>query len=391
MRRKKKMQNSNKVILGIENIDAYLKDFEGKRVGLITNPTGIDSSFESSIDILRRKTNLVGLFSPEHGVRASIQAGMHLDTYIDEETGIPVYSLYGESRHPGKDLMDKLDIFAIDIQDGGSRYYTFIYTMAYCMMSCKEFNKKFVVFDRPNPAGANLVEGTKLVEEKYRSFVGYYSMVQRHGMTIGELAEMFNKEYGIGCDLEVIPMVGYTREMEYEETNLPWVLPSPNFPRVETAYVYNATCLFEGTNVAEGRGTTTPFELFGAPWLKSETLARELNSYHIPGVVFRPQWFTPTFSKYQGELCGGVYVHVTDREKFPAVSTSLILLNHMRTHYGDHFSINKPYTPGRPSLFDFEAGCDEVIKPTMTIEEQLAKLEKDTQEFKEIRKKYLIY
>lgn len=380
----------NKVILGIENIDAYKNIFEGKRIGLITNPTGIDSNFKSSIDILREKCNLVGLFSPEHGVRGSLQAGAHVDTYVDDLTGITVYSLYGSNKKPGKELMDKLDIMSIDIQDNGSRYYTFIYTMAYAMMACAEFDKEFVVFDRPNPVNGKEVEGNHLDTSKYRSFVGYYDIPQRHGMTIGELALLFNKEFGINCKLHVIPMIGWKRSMNFEETGLPWVVPTPNLPTVSSAYCYNATCLFEGTNVAEGRGTTTPFELVGAPFFNSEKLANELNSYNLPGVHFRPQWFTPTFAKYKDELCGGVFVHITDRSKFKAVKTNLTMLNHIRNNYKE-FEENKPYVEGRPSLFGLECGCDEITNNSVSHEKQLKLIEKGTRDFKKIRKPYLLY
>lgn len=381
----------SKVILGIENIDKYKKLFKGKRVGLITNPTGIDSNFKSSIDILKEKTNLVALFSPEHGIRASIQAGQRLDTYVDEETGITVYSLYGATKKPSKEIMDKIDIIAIDIQDNGSRYYTFIYTMAYCMQACAEYGKTFVVFDRPNPINGEQVEGNKLDTSKYRSFVGYYEMPQRHGLTMGELALLFNNEYGIGCDLRIVPMTNWERWMDFEDTGLPWVIPTPNLPTIASAYAYNATCIFEGTNVSEGRGTTTPFEIIGAPWLKSEQLSRELNSLNIEGVFFRPQYYTPTFSKYKGELCGGVFVHITDRHKFNGVNCSFIVLDYIRKHYQEEFKINPPYKVGSPSLFEFEAGSDLFIKQECPIEEQLKVLNRDAEEFREIRKKYLIY
>lgn len=383
--------NSRKTILGIERVDEFKEIFDNKRIGLITNPTGITGDFESSIQVLLEKTNLVALFSPEHGVRGSLQAGQKLTTYTDEETGLPVYSLYGASKKPSKEMMDVLDIIAIDIQDNGSRYYTFIYTMAYCMMACAEYDKEFIVFDRPNPINGVKVEGNKLDVEKYRSFVGYYPMVQRHGMTMGELALLFNKEYGINCKLHVIPMKNWERDMDFEETGLPWVIPTPNLPNISTAYVYNATCIFEGTNVSEGRGTTTPFELVGAPWLKSEQLANELNSYNLPGVYFRPQYYTPTFSKYVGELCGGVFVHITNRETFNTVKTSWVMLNHIRTNYSEHFKVNKPYVEGRPSLFEFEAGSDDVIHNTTSLEEQLRVVEEDSKEFEKIRKPYLIY
>lgn len=381
----------SKVILGIENIDQYLDIFKGKRVGLITNPTGVDSTFKSSIDILREKTNLVALFSPEHGVRASIQAGQHLDTYIDDETGITVYSLYGASKKPSAEIMDKVDIIAIDIQDNGSRYYTFIYTMNYCMQACAQYGKEFVVFDRPNPINGEKVEGNKLDVAKYRSFVGYYDMPQRHGLTMGELALLFNDYYHVNCKLHVIPMIGWERWMDFEDTHLPWVIPTPNLPTISSSYTYNATCIFEGTNVSEGRGTTTPFELIGAPWMKSETLAKELNAFNLEGVYFRPQYYTPTYAKYQGELCGGVFVHVTDRKTFNSVKTSWVMLDWIRHQYKEHFKINPPYVVGRPSLFEFEAGSDDVIVPTATLEEQLATLKKDSNEFAKIRQKYLIY
>ena len=379
----------NKTILGIERINEFKSLFEGKRVGLITNPTGIDSNFKSSIDILKEKTNLVCLYSPEHGVRASIQAGLALDTYIDEETGLPVYSLYGKNKRPGKELMDLIDIMAIDIQDCGSRYYTFIYTMAYSMMACRDFGKTFVVFDRPNPIGGEKVEGN-LLELEYRSFVGYYSIPQRHGMTIGELAKLFNEEFGIGCDLKVIPMQNYERWMSFEDTCLPWVVPTPNMPTINTCYAYNATCVFEGTNVAEGRGTTTPFELIGAPWLNSEDLSRRLNSYHLPGVYFRPQYFTPMFSKYANELCGGVFVHVTDRQKFNSMKTSWVMLEEIRRKEKE-FKVNKPYVEGRPSLFDFEVGTKYMIDASLSLEEELDILDKDAQKFNQMRQKYLLY
>ena len=381
----------NRVVLGIENIDDYMDHFKNKRVGLITNPTGIDHNFKSSIDILREKTNLVALFSPEHGVRASIQAGLSLKTYVDEETGITVYSLYGDYKKPNVEIMDKIDVMCIDIQDNGSRYYTFIYTMAYAMQACKEFNKEFIVFDRPNPINGKKVEGNHLDINHYRSFVGYYDIPQRHGLTIGELALLFNQEFNINAPLTIIPMTGWKRDMDFEDTLLPWVVPTPNQPTVASTYAYNATCIFEGTNFAEGRGTTTPFELIGAPYVNSEQLARELNSYHLPGIYFRPQWFTPTFSKYQGELCGGVYLHITDRKAFDTVATSWTLLHHIRNTYKEHFKINKPYVEGRPSLFEFQAGDKRIIDDSISLDEQLKLLDEASNDFKLLRKKYLLY
>lgn len=382
---------NKRVILGIERIDEFAEVFKNKRIGLITNPTGIDANFNSSIDLLKAKTNLVALFSPEHGIRANIQAGEHLDTYVDEETGITVYSLYGKTRKPSKEIMDLIDVMAIDIQDCGSRYYTFIYTMAYCMQACAEYQKEFVVFDRPNPINCSSVEGTILNTEKYRSFVGYYPIVQRHGMTIGELARLFNNEYQINCKLTVIPMLNYKRWMDFEDTKLPWVVPTPNLPTVNTAYAYNATCLLEGTNLSEGRGTTTPFELFGAPWLKAEKFAQELNSYLLPGVHFRPQYFTPTFSKNAGLLCGGVYLHITDRKLFRPIKTSLTIIYHLRTSYPNDFAINPPYVEGRPSMFELEAGNEQIINNTISLNDQIKMVNEDSNKFQKISEKYYLY
>lgn len=376
--------------LGIDCIDKYLNIFEGKRVGLITNPTGINSNFESTIHVLHEKTNLVALYSPEHGVRGNIQAGEKMDSYIDEETNVVVHSLYGKTKKPTKEMMDEIDIMCIDIQDAGSRFYTFIYTMAYAMMACKEHNKKFVVFDRPNPAGCEIVEGN-ILDLNYRSFVGYYPIVQRHGMTICELAEMFNKEFEIGCDLTNILMEGYTRDMYYEDTKKLWVVPSPNFPTPNTAILYNATCIFEGTNISEGRGTTIPFEVCGAPFIDGFKLANKLNSMNLPGVYFRPMYFTPTFSKYEKQMCGGVQVHVIDKTKFAAVKTGWAMLKVIREMYPNDYKTNAPFVSGKPCMLEYNTGCSFVITNEKTLEEEFLIIDNDTEKFKLMREKYLLY
>lgn len=350
-----------RTVLGIERIDEFKEVFIGKRVGLLTNPTGIDSRFNSSIELLKNKTTLVALFSPEHGVRGDVQAGVHISQYTDELYQLPVYSLYGQTRKPTKEMLDEIDVFAIDIQDVGSRFYTYIYSLAYIMQACKEYDKTVVVLDRPNPIGGEMVEGN-ILDLQFRSFIGYYPMVQRHGMTIGEIARIFNNEYEIGCNLEVIPMLNWQREMFFEDTKLPWVYPSPNLPKVDSAFVYNATCIFEGTNVSEGRGTAVPFELVGAPWVKPERLADALNGFQLPGVYFRPQYYTPTFSKYKDELCGGVFVHVLDRKNFMPVKTGWTMLEVIRTMYPEHFKVSAPYVEGRPCMLEFNTGCDYIKK-----------------------------
>ncbi|PKK87473.1 MAG: DUF1343 domain-containing protein, partial [Tenericutes bacterium HGW-Tenericutes-8] len=296
--------------VGIENLNEHLGLFKGKRVGLITNPTGIDQQFNTTIDILSKTTNLVSLFSPEHGVRGNIQAGVKLEPYVDEKTGCMVYSLYGETRRPTKEMMDEIDIMCFDIQDVGARFYTFLYTMTYAMEACKMYQKQMVVFDRPNPMGGLEVEGN-LLNLEFRSFVGYYETPQRYGLTIGEFAIYVNETYHIGCDLKVIPMTGYKRGDHYDELGLPFIAPSPNIPTSDSIYAYLATCIFEGTNLSEGRGTTKPFQYVGAPWLNAEKTAAFLNDLSLPGVMFRAHYFTPMFSKNKDLLCHGIELHVT--------------------------------------------------------------------------------
>ena len=378
------------VKVGIDNIDKNLSFFDGKRVGLITNPTGINSHGVSTIDILKEKVNLVALFSPEHGVRGHMQAGERFDTYIDDETGITVYSLYTKDKRPTKEMMDEIDVLCIDIQDAGSRYYTFIYTMAYAMMACKEYDKEFVVFDRPNPINAYDVEGN-ILNLSYRSFVGYYPIVQRFGLTIAEVAKLFNEEYGIECKLHTILMENYDRKKYFDETGLLWVLPSPNMPTIDTTIVYNATCLFEGTNISEGRGTTKPFEYVGAPFINGKELEEKLNSLHLSGVLFRRQYFTPTFSKFQGEVCSGVEVHIINRKKFKPVHTGYAMLDVIRHMYPNDFKINKPYKEGANCMLQFETGCNYILEDKYTLKEQFAILDRETEEFKKVREKYLLY
>lgn len=370
------------VLLGIDRIDEYLDLFEGKRVGLITNPTGINSNYESTIDVLFEKVNLVALFAPEHGIRGELQAGAYTSTYKDEKTGLTVYSLYGSTLKPTKAMMDQIDILCIDIQDAGARFYTYVYTMSYAMEAAAEYGKEFVVFDRPNPAGGHIYEGN-ILEVEYSSFVGRYPIVQRHGMTIGELAKLFNTEYEINCDLKIIEMKNWERDMFYDDTNLPWVIPSPNFPSIETALVYTGTCIFEGTNLSEGRGTTIPFQVIGAPFIDANEYADALNALKLEGVVFRPAYFTPTFSKNANKLNAGVQVHVTDRDKFSAVKTGWAMLEIVRNLYPNAVTIN--------SSLNRLTGTNYIANRTYTLQEQFNILEQDTKTFGIVREKYLIY
>lgn len=379
-----------KVKLGIDNIDKYLNIFEGKRVGLITNPTGVNSEFKSTIDIMDEKTNLKALFGAEHGIRGDIQAGEKVENYKDDKTGITVCSLYGSSKKPTYEMLKDIDILAFDIQDVGARFYTYLYTMAYAMQSAAEFNIKFVVFDRPNPLNGIDVEGN-ILDFEYKSFIGLYPITQRYGLTIGELAKLFNEEFKILCDLIVVPMENWNRNMYYHETGLPFIWPSPNMPTLETALVYTGTAIFEGTNISEGRGTTKPFETIGAPWLDAYKLSDAMNELGIEGVYFRPVCFTPTFSKQQGLLCKGVQLHVTDRKVFKPVKTGVSLFYKIRELSGGNLEITPPYSKNGKNFIDYCTGNSYVRKNKYDLNTVLEMWQKEALEFNNIKKKYEIY
>lgn len=316
----------------------------GARVGLIVNPASINSRFEHTADLFHQhpQIRLTALFGPQHGIRGETQDNMiEWQTFRDKRTALPAYSLYGETRKPTPEMLADVDVLVFDVQDVGTRVYTFIYTMALAMKAARECDKRFIVLDRPNPIGGLRIEGN-ILDSEFQSFVGMYPIPMRHGMTIGELALMFNGEFGIGCELEVVGMEGWRRAMWYEETRLPWVMPSPNIPTVDTAVVYPGSVMFEGTNVSEGRGTTRPFEIIGAPYIDPDGLIRELRNNNLPGVVFRPIHFQPTFHKFAGEICGGVQIHVTDRIAFNPVITGVAIVSVIRRLYPEGFDWNQP-------------------------------------------------
>ncbi|TWH45768.1 DUF1343 domain-containing protein [Sporomusa sp. KB1] len=378
----------NRVKLGIDNIDQHLALFAGKRVGLITNATGMNSQYQSSIDVLAAKTNLVALYSPEHGIRGAVPAGDKVGSLTDAKTGLPVYSLYGATKKPTPEMLNNIDVLAFDIQDVGARSYTYIYTMAYAMQAAKENGKTFVVFDRPNPIGGVAVEGG-LIKNGFESFIGMYPIPVRHGMTVGELARLFNQEFGIGCDLAVVEMTGWNREMYFEETGLPWVMTSPNIPTPDTALTYPATGIFGGTNISEGVGTTRPFDFVGAPWLDAEKFAERMNAMKLPGVVFRPAYYIPRFGNFSGETCGGVQLHVTDRKAFKPVRTGLSLLFTVEDLSEGQFA----YTfsgKGAP-MIDLITGDDGLRLGRYTLDELLVSWEQEANAFKEMAKAYYIY
>lgn len=373
-------------------IDVLLKDrmdlIKGKNIGLITNPTGVNGNLVSDVDLFfhNPNVNLVALYGPEHGVRGGHQAGDYVPYYIDKETGLPVYSLYGPTRKPTSDMLKNVDVLVFDIQDVGTRYYTYIYTMAYAMQAAAEKHIPFIVLDRPNLIGGTKVQGPVL-DPDYSSFVGMYPIALRHGMTVGELAKYFNKEFHIGADLTVVKMQGWKRSMSFQDTKQQFVMPSPNMPTEKTALVYPGMALIEGTNVSEGRGTTRPFELIGAPWINAEALANALNSKHLPGTRFRPAYFTPTFSKYQGQMCAGIQVHVLNQQAFNPVVTGLMVVKTIHDMYPEQFAF-------KASHFDQLIGNSwvrEGIESGMKVSDMQKRWQKGLKAFEKKREQYLLY
>jgi len=395
-------------------IAKHLDLVKGKKVGLITNPSGVDRNLESTVSILRRVPGLeiAALYAPEHGIRGDAQAGEYVPFYVDPKFKLPVFSLYGPSQKPQPGMLkdideymrsfdttqdDKklsaamtksIDVLLYDIQDVGTRVYTFEATMAYAMQACAESGIEFVVLDRPNPITGLGMEGPILEFPKFSSFIGLYPVPLRFGLTIGEMARLFNDKFLVKkAKLTVIPMEGWTRRMWFDETGLPWVTPSPNMPTLAAAIVYPGQVLIEGTNLSEGRGTTRPFEYFGAPWVDGFDLAAKLNALHLPGVIFREQWFTPTFSKFKGELCGGCQIHVTDRNIFRPLTVTLQIIATIRTMHPDRLIIHEDY-------FDKVLGTSAVREDLLKgipVEDIVQGFEPGLREFEALRKPYLLY
>lgn len=319
-------------------LEKEYKTFKGNRIGLVTNMTGVNERLIPSIDLFNEHPdiNLTALYAPEHGIRGDAKEGELVESSIDPMTNLPVYSLYGKTRKPNKKMLDHVDVVVFDLQDIGSRYYTFIYTMAYMMKACEEYGKHFVVLDRPNPISGEKVEGN-LVEEDVRSFVGLLPIPNRHGMTVGELALLFKNEFGYNCELTVVQMQDWQRKMYFDDTNLMWVPPTPNTTGIDMTILYPGTCLIEGTNLSEGRGTTKPFEWIGAPFLNGQKLANRFNERKLPGVLARPTSFVPTYQKHKGETCGGVQLHVVDRDNLNALKTGILLIETIAEMYPKDF------------------------------------------------------
>ncbi|WP_289889563.1 DUF1343 domain-containing protein [Virgibacillus pantothenticus] len=373
-------------------LDREYKQFKGQKIGLITNITGVNKRLISSIDLFHKHSaiELTALYAPEHGIRGDAKEGEKVESTVDPYTGLPVYSLYGATRKPSREMLDPVDVLVFDLQDIGSRYYTFIYTMAYVMEACMELGKQFVVLDRPNPISGTKMEGN-LVEEDVRSFVSLLPIPNRHGMTVGELALLFKNEFGYDCELTVVEMDGWKREMYFDQTGLFWVSPSPNTTTLDMSILYSGTCLVEGTNLSEGRGTTKPFEVIGAPFIDGQRLAKVFNQKKINGVLARSTSFKPFYQKYKDELCGGVQLHVENRHLLNSLEAGVILLETIAALYPNEFSFIK--NENNKYFFDLLAGTKSLKQ--LIIEENgrefMNSCENKLQYFQQLKEPYLIY
>jgi len=370
----------------------------GKRVGVVCNHASIDLEFQHIVDRLSAAPDvtLAAIFGPQHGFRSDVQDNMIETPHAEDPARrVPIYSLYSETREPTGEMLKGLDVLIVDLQDVGARIYTYIYTMANCLRACARRGIPVIVCDRPNPIGGVDTEGARL-KPGFESFVGQFPIPMRHGMTIGELARMFNDAFAIGAPLEVVPMEGWRREMYGDQTGLPWVMPSPNMPTLDTAIVYPGTVLFEGMMLSEGRGTTRPFELVGAPWIDAERFARSMNALGLPGVHFRPAVFEPTFQKFARQTCGGCQIHVTSRKLFRPVLTGVALAGMFRRTNPSKFAWREPpYEYEHEKMpIDILAGSDALrkqIEADMPATEIAATWRQDEEEFRKLRAPFLMY
>jgi uncharacterized protein YbbC (DUF1343 family) len=370
----------------------------GTRAGIVCNHASLDRGFRHIVDRLAAadELTLAAIFGPQHGFRSDVQDNM-IETPHASDPGrrVPIYSLYSETREPTPEMLKSIDVLVVDLQDVGARIYTYIYTMANCMRACARYRVPVIVCDRPNPIGGVDVEGARLVPG-FESFVGQFPIPMRHGMTIGELARLFNEVFAIGADLEVVRMEGWRRDMYADQTELPWVMPSPNMPTLDTAIVYPGTVLFEGLMISEGRGTTRPFELVGAPWIEAERFARDMNALGLTGVHFRPAVFEPTFQKHAKQTCGGCQIHVTARHLFKPVLVGVALAGMFwRTNPAKFGWRQPPYEYEHDKMpIDILAGSDALrkqIEADVPATEIAASWKADEEAFRTLRERFLLY
>jgi len=393
------VKSGRKVVLGIERLcRSHLDLLRAGRVGLVCNQASVDHDLNHSADLLGslKGVRLTALFGPQHGIRGDVQDNMVETPHaLDRETGLPVYSLYSETREPTERMLEEVDLIVCDLQDVGCRIYTFVYTIANCMRAARRLGKRVVVCDRPNPIGGVGVEGN-ILETEFESFVGQFPLPTRHGMTAGELSKMFNEHWGIGCDLEVVTMEGWSRELWFDETDAPWVLPSPNMPTLDSASVFPGTVHLEGTQMSEGRGTTRPFEIVGAPYVEAGELARQLEGFGLPGVKFRATNFLPTFQKHAGVPCGGVQVHVLEREAYRPVLSGVAIVKSCFDLYGESFRWKEPpyeYVYDK-NPFDVIAGSERLrcaIEKGDSLDAIRESWREGLEAFEKTRAEYLLY
>lgn len=388
-----------KTVLGLEKfLSEGAGHLRGARVGLVCNQSSVNHELRHAADLFHEHDGITlrALFGPQHGIRGDVQDNMVETAHaVDRVTGIPIYSLYSETREPTEEMLAEVDVLVFDMQDVGCRIYTFIYTLANCMRAAKKYGKKVIACDRPNPINGRRVAGNVL-EPEYASFVGQFPIPTRHGMTVCELARLFNEHFGIGCELETVLMEGWERSQWFDETHSPWVMPSPNIPTPDTAVVFPGTVHLEGTQLSEGRGTTRPFELIGAPYIVAEEYAAQLAGLGLPGVHFRACGFQPTFQKHQGKTCGGVQLHVRDRDEFEPVITGVAAVKIAYDLYTEHFRWKEP-----PYEYVYDKNPFDVIAGTGKLREaiergdSLGEIEHSWQggldEFKRLRERYLLY
>lgn len=340
-------------------IETRLSELKNARIGIVANHASVTPDLAHISDALSDAgVNIKALFGPEHGARGDVGDGLEVGDYTDPRLGVPVYSLYGKHKAPTSQMLDGIDIMLVDLQDVGSRFYTFLYTMSAVMDACAKRRIPAWILDRPNPISGLNPDGPVL-DSGYSSFVGMYPIAQRHAMTVGELARYFHSEFGVGEKPEVIQMQGWSRNEWFDQTGLPWVMPSPGMPTLDTATLYPGTCLFEGTNVSEGRGTTRPFEVFGAPWIDPINLHKTMVSYNLPGVKYREAYFIPTWSKHTKTRCAGLQIYVTDRDIYRPVVTGIAAICAIKKLHQNEFAFLPPNPEGR-HFFDLLTGSSHV-------------------------------
>jgi uncharacterized protein YbbC (DUF1343 family) len=387
------------VRLGLERLldGPDRKLIAGQRIGLVCNPASVDSGIAHASERLASGDwTLATLFGPQHGFRSDLQENMIESPHAqDAKRRMPVYSLYSETREPTAEMLADVDVLVVDLQDVGTRIYTYIYTMANCLRAARTHGVRVVVCDRPNPVNGVDIEGAML-DPAYASFVGQFAIPMRHGLTIGEAARLFNDHFGLNAAVDVVPMDGWQRSMYFGDTGLPWVLPSPNIPTPDTAIVYPGGVLFEGTVLSEGRGTTRPFEIIGAPWIDGDRFAEAMNRRRLPGVYFRPVFFEPTFHKHAQRTCGGCQVHVTDRSTYRSLRVAVEMLEEFRKEAPGKALWRDPpyeYETVKPPI-DILYGSDR-LRRGIDADETAASIAADWPRgeaaFRELRKKYLLY